>query len=253
MAVDTNSFPTKEYQNLFGDKCIYVIDKGQVRIEDPELGIFYNDALQLGPCVHDKGLEDFGFAIHERKRGGYVYEKYVTKDTFHVGQFLRLRRDGTLLAECYFRASKLHGPSLSFYPNSQAIATSTIYIDGKKEGKALSFFENGSLECMHQYVGGVFHGLQKSYYLSGKLKSEIPYKRGILDGIVKLYYDNGSMRREISFRDGKRFGPDCEWDADGVLVFALEYENGHCIREDIKDPIQHIYQLLPCKKNDNVK
>jgi antitoxin component YwqK of YwqJK toxin-antitoxin module len=46
------------------------------------------------------------------------------------------------------------------------------------------------------------------------------------NGETVLYWPNGNVKRRCSFRKGVRWGRDCMWSEEGVLVDEGEYENG---------------------------
>ena len=52
------------------------------------------------------------------------------------------------------------------------------YKNGKKNGLAYRYYENGTLRWEVTFKNGKWNGLEKDYYESGALEQEVTYKNG---------------------------------------------------------------------------
>lgn len=121
------------------------------------------------------------------------------------------------------------------------------YINGKPEGIAKVYWENGKLSKQGTYKNGKRNGLWKGYDLKGNLSSEFNYKDGKADGTCiiyrnglawyeyfyengekmgrKTYYNNGNLWTEEHFKDGKKHGKKTIYYENGIRL-ETNYVNG---------------------------
>ena len=76
-------------------------------------------------------------------------------------------------------------------------------------GKVLSKFDNGQLECERQYKNGLMDGTFKAWVKDSKLMFKTNFKNGT--GTEKLYHYSGKLKEKIKYKDGKRDGPYMYW------------------------------------------
>jgi antitoxin component YwqK of YwqJK toxin-antitoxin module len=83
----------------------------------------------------------------------------------------------------------------SFFPNGQ-IKTEGNMHNGKKEGKWMSWYENGIPWSETWFENGIKHGTTVSWYPSGKKMYEGEYTNGENSGIWKYWDKEGNLVKE---------------------------------------------------------
>ena len=89
-----------------------------------------------------------------------------------------------------------------------------IYKNGKLNGKAFTYYENGQLRSEGNWENEERHGYWKEYYESGQLRSEGNWKNEERHGYWKEYYESGQLKSERNYKDGYRLLSKC-WEEDG--------------------------------------
>ena len=91
----------------------------------------------------------------------------------------------------------------------------TNYKDGKLDGLARMWYENGQLWSKQNFKGGGNVGLARSWHWGGQLCYEWNYKDGKLDGLWRRWYENGQLFEEYNYKDGLIISEKC-WYEDGT-------------------------------------
>ena len=94
------------------------------------------------------------------------------------------------------------GTYIEHYDNGN-LKISAEFVDGRKDGNVLTFYEDGSKKELFSYKDGKFHGIVKSWDMSGLLTGIAFYNMGAKDGKWEIYMD-GTLQYEIYYSDGKR-------------------------------------------------
>jgi hypothetical protein len=98
------------------------------------------------------------------------------------------------------------------------------FVEGKREGPAVSYYPDGKLRQKMLYKDNKRTGLSTIYYKSGKVFRETPYTNGQIHGIRKSYHENGQLLAEVPYKDGfpgtglKEYNPDGEEIKDNVKI-----------------------------------
>jgi hypothetical protein len=93
-----------------------------------------------------------------------------------------------------------HGIMKTFTPDGY-LQSVYNYKEGRREGPAVSYYNNGNLKSKMAYNNNQREGLMKMYYRTGELYREIPYIKGKVEGIRKTYYKNGSIMAEAPYKN----------------------------------------------------
>jgi antitoxin component YwqK of YwqJK toxin-antitoxin module len=141
------------------------------------------------------------------------------------GQTLYFYADGTLKAEAFYQAGKLHGP-WSFYNSQGIMLYRSWFIEGLKVGKSIAYYHDGSVYSITGYRKGLAQGAHLYYYEDGTLKTSAHYDEGMLHGSVKLYYSNGRLKKEQHFVKGQLSGLERIWNERGELTMEAYYKDG---------------------------
>jgi antitoxin component YwqK of YwqJK toxin-antitoxin module len=151
-------------------------------------------------------------------KSGELIEALIGKvKDVREGQTLYFYPDGTIKAEAFYLAGKLHGP-WSFFSPQGILLYRSWFIEGKRQGKVYAFYSDGTLYSITGYCDGMPEGQHLYYYPDGTLKTMVSYKKGEFDGMVRLYYSNGRLKKEQHFVHGQLHGVERMWDEWGNLV-----------------------------------
>lgn len=105
--------------------------------------------------------------------GGYTDEGFLQ----------RIRPNGTIIIEMYFKNGEVEGPCTEYHENG-TIMSKYNYRNGKREGEARWWYDNGKLFKKYNLVNNKISGEFKTYSKGGKLSSHIIYKNGEVDQIL---------------------------------------------------------------------
>ena len=97
---------------------------------------------------------------------------------------------------------------------------------GKREGKWISYHENGQLWEKGSYKDGKKDGLWEGYLKNGQSGSKGNYKDGKKDGLWETYYENGQLRSKGNWKDSEQDGFWEFFNEDGSLKRTTTYKNG---------------------------
>lgn len=101
---------------------------------------------------------------------------------------------------------------MEFYKRARTKRT-VFYADGKTQkeifyqndephGSDKSYYPNGNIHTLQQYVDGYSHGEETYYYPNGKIKAKNNYKYGQQDGEQIRYNEKGEQIFSTTYKDG---------------------------------------------------
>ena len=88
-----------------------------------------------------------------------------------------------------------HGRSIRYFLNGQASAIEW-YKDGKLDGEATYWHENGAQQGRISYTNGLPEGPARTWYDDGRIESERTWKNGRPAGLERWYDRRGAISRE---------------------------------------------------------
>lgn len=100
------------------------------------------------------------------------------------------------------------------------------YLDGKRHGKFIKYFEHGSISFECFYESGKKHGKCYSWWKNGNLRSETNFKNGIAEGTQKQWYESGAKFKVLYLENGQEKGLQQAWRKNGKLYNNYEAKNG---------------------------
>ena len=127
--------------------------------------------------------------LGEEKYSGFIFEMN-DKDTISISGYLN---------------GKLEGISKKWYTNNQLQET-RYYSNGQKNGKQLSFWNNGNKRFEFIAKKDAYDGALKEWSEDGKLFRLANYENGREKGVQKLWYPDGKIRANYVIVDGRRYG-----------------------------------------------
>lgn len=94
--------------------------------------------------------------------------------------------------------SKPYTGKVTFYDlESESIFGTGDFVNGKEEGVAIGYYENGEVQSKLNYKDGKLEGTSKWYYENGNIKDELTFTDNHLE-IKREYYENGQLAAEIT-------------------------------------------------------
>ncbi|MDX9719181.1 MAG: hypothetical protein RBU37_00430 [Myxococcota bacterium] len=103
-----------------------------------------------------------------------------------------------------------------------------------KDGPALWFHENGSLEQQGHYQDNKRQGAWWSFRDDGSLEGYTVYGEGEYDGLYVRFYPGGQLRQnESHFSKGKLNGVAKIWNREGKLETLTVYENDKVVEQHV--------------------
>lgn len=123
------------------------------------------------------------------------------------------------------------GPSLPtgvyLPPPSVVTAPGAVF----KEDK----WPSGKLKSSEPMVNGKIEGMAKYFHENGQVYGEIPYFNGSKHGKFKLYRADGSLEQELSYLEGKLHGTSKWYDENGNLNKSANYVEDKLLADDTKN------------------
>lgn len=119
-----------------------------------------------------------------------------------------------------------HEPDIkeSFYAGGQ-LKSRVETADGKLNGKAEYYFENGAIETEGSFAHNLPVGLFVSYFENGNVKSRAYYKDGKQDSITEVFNVNNALIWKAHYRSGKIVGNSYYFDDHGVIKEIKRYDS----------------------------
>jgi antitoxin component YwqK of YwqJK toxin-antitoxin module len=115
-----------------------------------------------------------------------------------------------LIGSSYTHAIAQHQTKRTFYDEHQSLLKEIItVIEGQKtirDGKYISFYENGNKKSEGFYRNDEPTGIWNYYYESGKLKMRGGLRGNTNYGLWRFYYENGNVSMEGEIYNGQREG-----------------------------------------------
>ncbi|MBR9997352.1 MAG: toxin-antitoxin system YwqK family antitoxin [Cyclobacteriaceae bacterium] len=135
-----------------------------------------------------------------------------------------------LAGSSYTIAIAQHQTVRTFYDEHQSLLKETItVIDGQKQirdGKYISFYENGNKKSEGFYKNDEPTGFWNYYYESGKLKMRGGLRGNTNYGLWRFYFENGNVSMEGEIYNGQREGKWNFYFENGLLKSSGEFKNG---------------------------
>lgn len=89
--------------------------------------------------------------------------------------------------------------------------------NGKVDGLAIYFYENGAKMESGNYTSGLRVGLWEKWSEKGQQIGIANYKSGMKQGVWMVWDDQGRKRMEMHYLNGEKSGKWMMWDENGTL------------------------------------
>lgn len=124
------------------------------------------------------------------------------------------------------------------YYNNLRLVGQENFSAGMKNGRSLTFFEDGKPATESNWVNGMQNGVSRSFYPSGKKKTETMYLQGKRHGRILIYYESGQQEITGQYNNDQSDGTWKFSDEKGTVKFELNYKAGVLLNPEVVDSIQ---------------
>lgn len=125
--------------------------------------------------------------------------KYVDQQKDSIWNYYLNEEENPLVSIETYRFGKLHGESITYYPDSGKPAEIVEFKDGTKHGKLIKYFPDGVLMTESYYLDGMPHGDFVHYHPDGKVQIRGEYYKGVQTGDWEYYDEDGNPVSEEEF------------------------------------------------------
>ncbi len=187
--------------------------------------------------------------------GGLIYKGFFIEDR-PVGKMERFYENGNKQADLYFIKGTGEAYATIYYQNGQVAAagkymemqkdsvwsyfsyyTSSLsyletYREGRKHGKSMKFYPEGSVSEILNWEDDLKHGKWQQFYEDSTLRLSSSYLRGELHGEYRVWGRDSIPLIQGTYVMGKMDGDWSFYDNSGHLANRLEYENGKIMNKE---------------------
>ena len=110
-----------------------------------------------------------------------------------------------------------------YYENNQ-LKEEGYFFDDKKNGKWISYKENGDIRKMEHFTNNLLDGESVYYYKNGKVSEKGNYINGVPNGEWNDFFENGNLHILYSCLNNKKDGDFSLYDKEGSLMVEGTYK-----------------------------
>ena len=132
--------------------------------------------------------------------------------------------EGTKVPRKELRPTSVAGVTLErlYWPNG-ALRLEAPLRDGKREGEAAFWHDDGALHARVTFVSGVREGSEVRYYESGEKKLEIPFRADKPAGYARSFYRDGTIQSRYPVTKG---GVEVQYHRNGAVRMTVPMNSG---------------------------
>jgi antitoxin component YwqK of YwqJK toxin-antitoxin module len=86
------------------------------------------------------------------------------------------------------------------------LLSETMYRDGRKTGRHVSFWPGGAARVRTHYVDDMIEGEYRSFHKNGRLAESRRYVRGHEEGLQQAWTDGGELFLNFEVKNGRHYG-----------------------------------------------
>lgn len=160
-------------------------------------------------------------------RRGFLKKEAMYVDGKLNGTYREFSYGGRPIKIMEYRNGLLNGLKKLYYNGKpDKVLEESYYKNGKKDGIAKWFSEDGLLIAEYQYKNGSFEGIQKNYYEDGSVLSEEMYENNVPIGTYHEYFPDGTNKVVGEYDRGEKHGKWLEYDEHGKIVKQVKFNHG---------------------------
>lgn len=118
---------------------------------------------------------------------------------------------------------------VNWYYRNGIVSRKEYYKNGKREGIANSYFDDGKLKTKETFKNNLLHGKYLSYQKKGFLYEKIQYRNGNKSGKSIRYYSNNKLSLVARYKNGEKHGIKTSYFQNGNIETTGDYENDELI------------------------
>ena len=166
-----------------------------------EFKYYYDDGGLKAVSKFEKN-ESISYTVFYHPNGKIMANgKFINEKKDSIWNFYR-QSDELLVSKDNYFDGKIHGKSISYYPNG-IIAEIINYNEGIKQGAWVKYFQDGSIQLEGNYVNDDIEGKYRIYYPGEILKTLGEYKKSLKHGEWKYYSILKELEKIEIYEDGK--------------------------------------------------
>jgi len=158
----------------------------------------------------------------------HTVNKTVIENTIVIDSFEIEKKELVLNqveGKWYLNHLPFNGYSVKYHSNGN-IEERLGFYNGKREGIAKRWSENGVLRVESHYKQNRLVGSYKSWWENGTLGLETQYVNGKMQGVAKEWYPTGQLSKKRQLVVGQENGLQKAWLKNGKLYVNYEAKNG---------------------------
>ena len=124
------------------------------------------------------------------------------------------------------------------YFNKQKLVGQEDFSLGLRNGRSMTYFEDGKPASESVWVNGELNGVSRSFFPSGSKKTEIMYRNGKRNGASLVYYESGIQEIVGFYIDDNADGTWKFQDENSNLKYELKYKTGVLLNPEVVDSLQ---------------
>jgi antitoxin component YwqK of YwqJK toxin-antitoxin module len=181
----------------------------------------------------------------------FELDPVTKKDTINLIDFKGMKQGRWIVYgkshpdTCYARTSKVEegqygdnrkkGIWTSYFCSGN-IYKKITFQNGRPDGYAIFFHENGKTAEEGTWKANKWLGSYKNYYDNGQVQQEFTFNQaGKREGAQKYFYKDGTPQIEGNWNNGKENGLVTEYHPDGSVKKTVNYANGNADVASIKE------------------
>ncbi len=157
-----------------------------------------------GTFEHGKEVGTFKFYCEKCKDRPTAIKKFNAKDNIAHVQYFTMK--GKLVSEGKMDGKNRIGEWIYYQKKSGDVMTKETYVNGKLDGKKITYYPNGKVTEELNYVNGQMEGQNNYYSPDGILIKKLKYRNNQLQGEATYYDAYGNVVIEGFYKDGKKHG-----------------------------------------------
>lgn len=217
-----------------------------------------NDTSTFKVFYYPSGKKSSEGPMRNGKPDGYwktYYESGIVKSEGNRLNFLLdsvwkfYSEEGIAMVSYTYKTGKKNGIKKTFDPKTGVLISDENYVDDIKNGETILYFPNGAVKSRTKFIEGKEEGIAYEYNEEGIIQTVIEYKygftkklekinrkdkNGLKQGVWKEFYENGIVKLDGRYVDDKKDGYFKEYDKKGSLLSTSKYIKG-VLQKDVPE------------------
>ncbi|CAM3500630.1 toxin-antitoxin system YwqK family antitoxin [Aequorivita lipolytica] len=163
-----------------------------------------NQLRYEGTFEHGKEVGEFKFYCEDCKSQPMVTKIFNSKDNSAEVKYFTVK--GKLVSEGKMQDKDRIGEWVYYHEKSKNVMTRENYVNGKLDGKLITYYPNGKTTQETTYKNGIKEGEDNYYSPDGVLLKKLLYTNNELQGPATYYDAYGKVVIEGFYKEGKKHG-----------------------------------------------